>query len=96
MSSKGDSMRGGSTSHRGRGLDRDVERQVRGLLDDAVHETEPTELVAVSCIADVPDSWFAKAVLKHSSRLEVVVPAGGTARACTPVQVAQPHDASRG
>ncbi|UKY54938.1 hypothetical protein [Streptomyces inhibens] len=66
-------MRVGITGHRG--LDQDVERQVRGLLDDAVREWEPAELVAVSCIADGPDSWFAEAVLKHGGHLEVVVPA---------------------
>ncbi|MEU1406594.1 hypothetical protein ABZ471_30260 [Streptomyces sp. NPDC005728] len=36
---------------------------------------DPAELVAVSCIADGTDAWFAEAVLSAGGRLEVVVPA---------------------
>ncbi|WP_326615636.1 hypothetical protein OG863_00135 [Streptomyces decoyicus] len=66
-------MRVGITGHRG--LDQDVERQVRRRLQTAVRRWEPAELIAVSCIADGPDSWLAEAVLEHGGRLEVVVPA---------------------
>ncbi|MFE2095834.1 hypothetical protein [Streptomyces sp. NPDC059468] len=66
-------MRVGITGHRG--LSADVEERVRGMLAEAVKEYDPAGLVAVSCIADGPDSWFAEAVLKHGGILEVVVPA---------------------
>ncbi|MEH0419448.1 hypothetical protein [Streptomyces sp. B21-083] len=66
-------MRIGITGHRG--LSKDVEQQVRAMLDEAVRGFDATDLTAVSCIADGPDSWFAEAVLKHGGRLEVVVPA---------------------
>ncbi|MGW2743855.1 hypothetical protein [Streptomyces sp. NPDC001450] len=66
-------MRVGITGHRG--LSADVEERVRGMLAEAVKEYDPADLVAVSCIADGPDSWFAEAVLKHGGSLEVVVPA---------------------
>ncbi|MEV5879670.1 hypothetical protein AB0L75_36735 [Streptomyces sp. NPDC052101] len=66
-------MRVGITGHRG--LSTEVEERVRALLDEAVNSFDATELVAVSCIADGPDSWFAEAVLRHGGRLEVVVPA---------------------
>jgi hypothetical protein len=66
-------MRVGITGHRG--LDNDIETQVRALLADAVKEYDPAELVGVSCIADGPDSWFAETVLAHGGRIEVVVPA---------------------
>ncbi|HEY9441533.1 MAG TPA: hypothetical protein VIS29_23395 [Streptomyces sp.] len=48
---------------------------VRGLLEAAVREQDAEELVAVSCIADGPDAWFAELVLAHGGRLEAVVPA---------------------
>ncbi|MET8210551.1 hypothetical protein ABZT51_31880 [Streptomyces sp. NPDC005373] len=66
-------MRVGITGHRG--LNEEVEAQVRALLDEAVSRYTAAELVAVSCIADGPDAWFAEAVLQHGGRLEVVVPA---------------------
>ncbi|KPI02648.1 hypothetical protein OK006_7613 [Actinobacteria bacterium OK006] len=66
-------MRVGITGHRG--LSRDVEQQVRRLLEVAVCELDAAELVGVSCIADGPDAWFAEAVLRHGGALEVVVPA---------------------
>lgn len=66
-------MRVGITGHRG--LSPEVEERVRAMLDEAVRGYDASELVAVSCIADGPDSWFAQAVLKHGGRLEVVIPA---------------------
>ncbi|TJZ49664.1 hypothetical protein FCH28_25655 [Streptomyces piniterrae] len=66
-------MRVGITGHRG--LSTEVERQVRRLLDQAVHDYVSTDLIGVSCIADGADAWFAEAVLRHGGRLEVVVPA---------------------
>ncbi|MEV0186502.1 hypothetical protein AB0I54_46000 [Streptomyces sp. NPDC050625] len=66
-------MRVGITGHRG--LNNDVETQVRALLADAVKKYDPADLVGVSCIADGPDSWFAETVLAHGGRIEVVVPA---------------------
>ncbi|MGW0995117.1 hypothetical protein ACWD5V_17795 [Streptomyces sp. NPDC002523] len=66
-------MRVGITGHRG--LSTEVEERVRALLADAVSGYDAAELVAVSCIADGPDAWFAEAVLSVGGRLEVVVPA---------------------
>ncbi|WP_210577660.1 hypothetical protein [Streptomyces sp. GESEQ-4] len=66
-------MRVGITGHRG--LSAEVEERVRAMLDEAVRGYDTSELVAVSCIADGPDSWFAEAVLAHGGRLEVVIPA---------------------
>ncbi|WP_330332570.1 hypothetical protein OHS33_24580 [Streptomyces sp. NBC_00536] len=66
-------MRVGITGHRG--LNAPVEQQVRDLLQAAVHSTDDTDLVGVSCIADGPDSWFAEYVLANGGRLEVVLPA---------------------
>ncbi|MEU8976461.1 hypothetical protein AB0D11_46200 [Streptomyces monashensis] len=66
-------MRVGITGHRALGPD--VEERVHALLDEAVNGFDAAELVAVSCIADGPDSWFAEAVLKHGGRLDAVIPA---------------------
>jgi hypothetical protein len=66
-------VRVGITGHRGLGPE--VEERVRELLSEAVRGYDPSELVAVSCIADGPDSWFAETALAHGGRLEVVVPA---------------------
>ncbi|MER5493786.1 hypothetical protein [Streptomyces sp. NPDC002490] len=66
-------MRVGITGHRG--LSSAVEVQTRALLAEAVALYEPGELVAVSCIADGPDTWFALAVLERGGGLEVVLPA---------------------
>ncbi|MBK3581662.1 hypothetical protein JHN63_49500 [Streptomyces sp. MBT65] len=66
-------MRVGITGHRGLGPE--VEERVRELLSEAVRGYDPSELVAVSCVADGPDSWFAETALAHGGRLEVVVPA---------------------
>ncbi|GGV03567.1 hypothetical protein GCM10010211_83490 [Streptomyces albospinus] len=40
-----------------------------------MRQWQPSELTAVSCNADGPDSWLAEAVLQYGGRLEVVVPA---------------------
>jgi hypothetical protein len=45
------------------------------MLSEAVRGYDTSELVAVSCIADGPDSWFAETALAHGGRLEIVVPA---------------------
>ncbi|MEU9121780.1 hypothetical protein AB0C96_18300 [Streptomyces sp. NPDC048506] len=66
-------MRVGITGHRG--LSAEVEQRVRALLAEAVSAYDPAELVAVSCLADGPDAWFAEAALRHGGRLEAVVPA---------------------
>ncbi|WP_405842400.1 hypothetical protein [Streptomyces sp. NBC_01518] len=66
-------MRIGITGHRG--LSGEVERKVRALIEEAVTSYGNTGLVGVSCIADGPDVWFARAVLDHGGQLEVVVPA---------------------
>ncbi len=66
-------MRIGISGHRG--LTSTVEEEVRVLLAHAVQDFDPTDLVAVSCLADGPDTWFAEAVLEHGGRLEAVVPA---------------------
>ncbi|MFE5595161.1 hypothetical protein [Streptomyces sp. NPDC056549] len=66
-------MRVGITGHRG--LSAEVEQQVRALLVDAVSAYDSGELVAVSCIADGPDAWFAETVLAAGGQLEVVIPA---------------------
>ncbi|MER5259844.1 hypothetical protein [Streptomyces sp. NPDC002855] len=66
-------MRVGITGHRG--LSKDVEQRVQALLADQITTYDTGELVALSCIADGPDAWFAEAVLSVGGRLEVVVPA---------------------
>lgn len=66
-------MRVGITGHRG--LSAEVERDVRAMLAEALSGYDPSELIAVSCIADGPDAWFAEAVLAAGGRLEVVIPA---------------------
>ncbi|MFE2325348.1 hypothetical protein ACFXD5_15750 [Streptomyces sp. NPDC059385] len=47
------------------------------MLNGAVGEFEAGELVAVSCIADGPDAWWAETVLAYGGRLEAVVPSQG-------------------
>ncbi|MFI9605441.1 hypothetical protein ACIHCX_37485 [Streptomyces sp. NPDC052043] len=66
-------MRVGITGHRG--LSKNVEQQVRAMLDEAVRAYGTDDLTAVSCIADGPDSWFAETVLQRGGQLEVVIPA---------------------
>lgn len=66
-------MRVGITGHRG--LGKEVEQRVQALLADQITTYDIGELVALSCIADGPDAWFAEAVLSAGGRLEVIVPA---------------------
>ncbi|MET8287890.1 hypothetical protein ABZV80_21905 [Streptomyces sp. NPDC005132] len=66
-------MRLGITGHRG--LSPEVEGQVRVDLTTIVAVYDAEDLVAVSCISDGPDTWFAQAVLDHGGRLEAVIPA---------------------
>ncbi|MWA07662.1 hypothetical protein [Streptomyces sp. BA2] len=66
-------MRVGITGHRG--LSKDIEQRVQSLLADEVSEYDAGELVALSCIADGPDAWFAEAALSAGGQLEVIVPA---------------------
>ena len=53
-------VRVGISGHRG--LDAGVEERVRSVLGEAVRGYDVAELLAVSCIADGPDAWFAEAV----------------------------------
>ncbi|MFJ7423452.1 hypothetical protein ACIQXD_33320 [Streptomyces uncialis] len=70
-------MRIGVTGHRG--LPGSVETAVRALLADEAERQAAVcgsdGLVAVSCPADRPDSWWADLVLAAGGRLEAVVPA---------------------
>ncbi|MFI1868883.1 hypothetical protein [Streptomyces jumonjinensis] len=54
-----------------------VARAVRRLLAEKASMYESAGLVAVSCIADGPDAWWAQAVLDAGGRLEAVIPATG-------------------
>ncbi|MFJ1646991.1 hypothetical protein [Streptomyces sp. NPDC088258] len=66
-------MRVGITGHRG--LSKEIEQQTRAMLAEQVAVMGKRDLVAISCIADGPDTWWAEAVLDAGGRLEVVVPA---------------------
>ncbi|MFE5138921.1 hypothetical protein ACFRDV_14820 [Streptomyces fagopyri] len=66
-------MRLGITGHRG--LSSKVETRVRAELAKVVDAYDAEDLVAISCISDGPDVWFAQAVLDHGGRLEAVIPA---------------------
>lgn len=66
-------MRLGITGHRG--LPAATAHLVRETLDHHVRQHAQQDLIAVSCIADGPDSWLAQAVLDHGGQLEVVIPA---------------------
>src|SRR5262245_43528305 len=66
-------MRLGITGHRG--LPAATEELIRPALREVIRHRLPADLVAVSCIADGPDAWFAQAVLDAGGRLEVVIPA---------------------
>ncbi|WP_067466681.1 hypothetical protein [Nocardia amamiensis] len=61
------------TGHRG--LPPDATALVETALRSEVAKRASSELVAVSCIADGPDSLFARAVLDLGGSLIVVVPA---------------------
>ncbi|MFC0600012.1 hypothetical protein [Streptomyces palmae] len=66
-------MRLGITGHRG--LPAATEELIRPALREEILRRLPAELVAVSCVADGPDAWFAQAVLDAGGQLEVVIPA---------------------
>lgn len=59
--------------------DRGFTPDVEALIDEAVRAElaryPPDELVGISCIAGGADQIFARGVLDHGGRLEVVVPA---------------------
>ncbi|MFJ2190321.1 hypothetical protein ACIOJE_20670 [Kitasatospora sp. NPDC087861] len=67
-------MRVGITGHQdlSGGL---TEMLVRGELWRLVTTFGPYELVGVSCAGEGPESWFARSVLEHGGKLEIVVPA---------------------
>ncbi|MGK5632070.1 hypothetical protein [Streptomyces sp. URMC 123] len=66
-------MRVGITGHRG--LSDALEQPLRQELAEIVGAYERDALIGVSCLADGPDAWFARAVLDHGGRIEAVVPA---------------------
>ncbi|MFE3206207.1 hypothetical protein [Embleya sp. NPDC059237] len=66
-------MRIGVTGHRG--LTGNLAEQVQDRLRKLVDGRRSAELVGISCIADGPDAWFARAVLDVGGRIEVVIPA---------------------
>ncbi|MFJ6661352.1 hypothetical protein ACIQNG_34155 [Streptomyces sp. NPDC091377] len=67
-------MRVGITGHRG--LPDPVAHEVHRLLTEKAKAYGPSsQLVAVSCLADGPDAWWADIVLDAGGTLEAVVPA---------------------
>ncbi|MFC8449704.1 hypothetical protein [Kitasatospora sp. NPDC057223] len=60
------------------GLSGITEMLVRGDLWRLVSTFGASELVGVSCAGEGPESWFARSVLEHGGRLEVIVPAGAS------------------
>ncbi|GGZ32284.1 hypothetical protein [Streptomyces poonensis] len=66
-------MRVGITGHRG--LPTEVAVRVQDLLTEQLKAYDPRDLTAISCIADGPDSWWARMALGVRARLEVVIPA---------------------
>ena len=66
-------MRVGITGHRG--LPEDIAERMRRRLRDEIRALPREGLVGVSCLADGPDTWFAREVLDVGGRIEVVVPA---------------------
>lgn len=83
-------MRLGITGHRG--LPDETAKMIRSALLEEVQRHDPGGLVGVSCIADGPDAWFARAVLDHGGRIEVVIPAA-TYRDGLPVEHHADYDA---
>ncbi|MFJ2861759.1 hypothetical protein [Kitasatospora sp. NPDC087314] len=69
-------MRVGITGHQGLsgGI---TEMLVRGEIWRLVTTFGPYELVGVGCAGEGPESWFARSVLEHGGKLEIVVPASG-------------------
>ncbi|MBV6699450.1 hypothetical protein KV557_20520 [Kitasatospora aureofaciens] len=70
-------MRVGITGHQGLsgGI---TEMLVRGDLWKLVTTFGPYELVGVTCADEGPDSWFARSVLDHGGKLEIIVPASAS------------------
>ncbi|MFF7363186.1 hypothetical protein [Streptomyces sp. NPDC008125] len=66
-------MRIGITGHRR--LPDDVAAQVKQELRARLEGVNSADLVAISCIADGPDNWWAELALDAGGRLEVVLPA---------------------
>ncbi|MFB7082134.1 hypothetical protein [Streptomyces sp. NPDC056308] len=66
-------MRIGITGHRG--LPSDVADQVRASLIAQIEALDTTDLIAISCIADGPDAWWAQLAVDAGAKLEVVIPA---------------------
>ncbi|WP_441246635.1 hypothetical protein [Kitasatospora sp. McL0602] len=66
-------MRVGIIGHEG--LSEITEMLVRGEMWPLVTEFGSYELVGVSCLREGPESWFARAVLDHGGKLEVIVSA---------------------
>jgi hypothetical protein len=66
-------MRIGITGHRR--LTGDLATQIRRRLVGLIEGRDTGDLVGISCIADGPDAWFARAVLSRGGRIEVVIPA---------------------
>ncbi|MEU1504112.1 hypothetical protein [Kitasatospora sp. NPDC005748] len=68
-------MRVGITGHHGLsgGI---TEMLVRGDLWTLVTTFGSYDLVGVTCAGEGPESWFARSVLDHGGKLEVIVPAG--------------------
>ena len=63
----------GITGHRG--LPPETARLVDRAIREILHGYEPRSLVGISALADGADQLFARAVLDHGGRLEVIVPA---------------------
>ncbi|MEU8512174.1 hypothetical protein AB0C76_11370 [Kitasatospora sp. NPDC048722] len=83
-------MRVGITGHQGLsgGI---TEMLVRGDLWQLVTTFGPYELVGVTCADDGPDTWFARSVLEHGGKLEIIVPASAPVVGRT----GDPHRATR-
>ncbi|MER8182516.1 hypothetical protein [Kitasatospora sp. NPDC094015] len=71
-------MRVGIIGHEG--LSDLTEMLVRGELWRLVTGYGAYELVGVGCLAPGPETWFARAVLDHGGRIEVIVPATAAGR----------------
>ncbi|MER5640894.1 hypothetical protein ABT095_28590 [Kitasatospora sp. NPDC002227] len=67
-------MRVGIIGHEG--LSEITEMLVRGALWPLVTEFGSYELVGVGCLRPGPERWFARAVLEHGGKIEVILPAG--------------------
>ncbi|MFD0347036.1 hypothetical protein ACFQ0M_15295 [Kitasatospora aburaviensis] len=63
---------------------------VRGDLWRLVTTFGPYELVGVTCADEGPESWFARSVLEHGGKVEVIVPAGAPSSAVPTTGTAPP------